>query len=64
VRDSVAVDSEVTKAFGLVCIECGALSDLRAEGWRAYLAFLQEEDELPGVVVFCPRCAALEFGES
>ena len=53
-RDSVAVDSEVTKAFGLVCIECGALSDLRAEGWRAYLAFLEEEDEPPEVVRVLP----------
>jgi hypothetical protein len=41
----------------LVCDECG--SAYRGEpGWRAY-----RTREPYGVAVFCPACAAREFGE-
>jgi hypothetical protein len=41
----------------LRCDECG--SRFRGErGWRAYLT-----REPRGVAVFCPACAAREFGE-
>jgi hypothetical protein len=39
------------------CAECGAVADERAEGWRTYLT---EDDE---TAVYCPACAAREFGE-
>ena len=44
----------------LDCIECGWRSSDEALGWRGYLVDLDEdghEDDL----VFCPKCAALEF---
>jgi hypothetical protein len=34
-----------------------------ADGWRAYIAFLEEDGEPPEVVVFCPNCAELELGD-
>ena len=46
-------------AFRLVCAACGALSDERARGWRA---FLGTEDDDSTVEVFCPACATREFG--
>lgn len=42
----------------LVCAECGAESDERAEGWRAFLTC----DEPAEAAVFCPECAAAEYG--
>jgi hypothetical protein len=44
----------------LICVECGRVSDGRAEGWRAFHAGdLHEPDE---VIVYCPECARREFG--
>jgi hypothetical protein len=42
----------------VVCAECGATSDARAEGWRAYL------DDCTQAVTFCPECAEREFSDS
>jgi hypothetical protein len=39
-----------------VCAECGATSPPNAEGWRVYLT---DDGE---AVMFCPDCAAREFG--
>ena len=44
----------------LTCAECGAVSDERAEGWRAYLA--GDFDEVDEVLSFCASCAEREFG--
>ena len=44
----------------IVCAECGRLSDELARDWRAYLTADDEDGE--EVVVFCPSCAAREFG--
>jgi hypothetical protein len=41
----------------LECLECGTRSTAEARGWRAYL---YEERE---VFVYCPDCAAREFGD-
>ena len=40
----------------LRCEECGVVSIDAAVGWRAYLTV---DDE---VAVYCPDCAAVEFG--
>jgi hypothetical protein len=46
----------------LRCEECDALCDY-GEGWIAHLVDDEEEPEQDAyVVVFCPRCAAREFG--
>jgi hypothetical protein len=47
----------------LRCIECGAMSDGQADGWRAYIAFVEEDGEPPEIAIYCPACAKLEFGE-
>jgi len=44
-------------AAKLICAECGAGSPPDARGWRAYLTDDGEAE------VFCPECAAREFGE-
>jgi hypothetical protein len=56
------VDRESTREYGLFCVECGALSDRKALGWRAYIAFIEEDDEPPEVAVYCPDCVEREFG--
>ena len=45
----------------LVCIECDAVSDERARGWKAYLGGGFDGDELE-VGTYCPACADAEFG--
>jgi hypothetical protein len=37
-------------------------ADQTADGWRAYLAATEEEDNGLEVDVFCPQCASREFG--
>ncbi len=46
----------------LRCEECGAVATDAAVGWRAYRVFDPEEDDAPEVVIYCPVCAAHEFG--
>jgi hypothetical protein len=47
----------------LRCVECGSTASEHLPNWRAYIA---EPDESDGggssVVVYCPECAAREFG--
>ena len=45
------------------CVECGAIAEGHAEGWKAYLGGGFEGLPLE-VAAFCPACAAREFGES
>ena len=49
----------------LTCIECDTSSDDRAEGWEAHLAggvvHGIDTGELE-VAIYCPDCAAEEFG--
>ena len=55
----------------MICIECGAVADEEAHGWRAYRADLtaEAEDEdtsasdVPALVYYCPDCAAREFDD-
>lgn len=42
-------------------MECGVESDELANGWRAYLAEDDDEEEWR-VLMFCPPCAEREFG--
>jgi hypothetical protein len=44
----------------LTCVECGRAQLAGERGWRAYLTV--DEDESAEAVVFCPDCAAREFG--
>jgi hypothetical protein len=46
----------------MVCVECGAVADDRAEGWRALLGGVPGEDDHEYVVVYCAQCAEREFG--
>jgi hypothetical protein len=46
----------------LVCLECGCQADPRARGWRALIGG-GYEGEPREVGVFCPECAAREFGD-
>ena len=50
----------------LPCIECGAVSDERADGWQAHLAggvlTATTIGELE-VGVYCPACGAAEFDD-
>jgi hypothetical protein len=47
----------------LICAECGRTEDNDARGWRGYLVDL-DDDGADEVIVFCPCCAAREFGGS
>ena len=48
--------------YVLVCVECAAEAPPSAVGWRAVLAVGDEDTEVPEVAVYCPTCAAMEFG--
>jgi hypothetical protein len=44
----------------LRCLECGAVSDERARGWRAYVGGGYDDDPVE-VGIFCPACSEREF---
>ena len=47
----------------LVCAECATEAPPGAFGWLACLGVGDEDaEEIEEVVVFCPECAAREFG--
>jgi hypothetical protein len=46
----------------LTCVECGTTAIDAGVAWEAHLAYDPREDEASFVVVFCPWCAAREFG--
>ena len=49
----------------LYCIECGCCSGELGKGWVAFRCDEPDPDEgdaEPGVAVYCPPCAAAEFG--
>jgi hypothetical protein len=56
--EDVVVELDCTS---LRCAECGRQADETADGWRAYLAVIDESDEDLEVEVFCPECAEREF---
>jgi hypothetical protein len=47
-------------AESLTCIECGREQAVDERGWKAYLTV--DEDEPAEAIVYCPDCAAREFG--
>jgi hypothetical protein len=53
----------VSVRTSLRCAECGRTADETADGWKAYLAVTEEDDNDLEVDVFSPECAAREFGE-
>jgi len=47
----------------LYCSECGCCSGELPKGWVAYRCDDPDKDNAePGVAVYCPPCAAAEFG--
>ena len=48
----------------LSCEECEATADVdvEAHGWRAFIVLL-EEDQPAELAIYCPACAAREFGD-
>ena len=49
------------EAIRLKCLECGAESDESARGWRAYVGG-DVDGEPIAFGIYCPACAAREFG--
>ena len=47
--------------MALTCSECGRESDAATNGWRAYHALEQFNDD-ETVMTFCPECSEREFG--
>jgi hypothetical protein len=49
----------MTPMAGLVCVECGCVSEGDARGWKAHTVWADEgpDDE----IVFCPECHEREF---
>jgi hypothetical protein len=48
------------QAERLICVECGREQGAGERGWRAYLTV--DEEEPAEAIVYCPDCAAREFG--
>jgi hypothetical protein len=48
----------------LRCVECGTFSGGDARKWRAYRIEEVELGELPELALYCPACAAEEFGDT
>jgi hypothetical protein len=47
----------------LQCIECGCVNGELGRGWAAYHTQDPDDpDDPPGIAVYCPPCAASEFG--
>jgi len=44
------------------CAECGRIAEPDAKGWGAYLGRVDEDDETPVLIFYCPECAEIEFG--
>jgi hypothetical protein len=48
-------------AARLQCLECSAISDESARGWRAYVGGGEEPDDPVEVGIYCPSCSQREF---
>jgi hypothetical protein len=58
-----ATNRQNSKAVSVVyCAQCGIASGGRWERWRAYRIDDPELNEPPAIALFCPVCAAAEFG--
>ena len=44
------------------CVECGCCSAELGKGWVAFRCDDPEDDEGPEIAIWCPICAAEEFG--
>ena len=49
------------EAVVLRCAECGCVS-VDGAGWVGKSAFAADEDAAPSTAMYCPPCAAAEFG--
>jgi hypothetical protein len=45
----------------LLCVECGAIADEKAKGWRMCRTNAPDLNEQPDLAAYCPKCAAREF---
>lgn len=46
----------------LECVECGCVSGELGRGWAAYVCEDPDGIDPPAVALYCPPCAAGEFG--
>jgi hypothetical protein len=46
----------------LYCVECGCCSGELGKGWSAFICEDPDGDDPPSITVYCPPCAASEFG--
>jgi hypothetical protein len=46
----------------LYCGECGCCAGALPRGWAAFLSEDPDGIDEPGIAVYCPVCAAREFG--
>ena len=46
----------------LYCVECGCCSGELGQGWVAFRCDDPDETEPPALALYCPPCAAAEFG--
>jgi ribosomal protein L44E len=53
-----------SRRLDLECVECARAVSRFERGWRAFLAAMDPGAEEPvEVAIYCPECAAFEFGE-
>lgn len=46
----------------LVCTECGCTCCELGKGWVAYTCLDPDDVDPPALAIYCPVCAAAEFG--
>jgi hypothetical protein len=46
----------------LYCMKCGCCSGELGKGWAAFRCDDPDENDPPALAVYCPVCAAAEFG--
>jgi hypothetical protein len=62
----VSGDADPTCSHPLLCVECGREQRDGERGWRAVLTTDKDEPnyEPAEAIIYCPDCAAREFGPS
>jgi hypothetical protein len=48
----------------LVASNAGAMSDGDADGWRTYVAFLEQDGEPPEIAIYCPAAPSSNSASS
>jgi hypothetical protein len=62
-RSATCVESRLERGAALLyCVECGCCSGDLGKGWTAFVCRDPDELDPPVLAVYCPPCAAAEFG--